>query len=224
MFLNSLGIATAPFCVVPAGLEFSDRSLQAWQEAFDRTVASHSTPTTGSILNGSGNTLFVKPAASRSSEGIDATNEVSTCQELNSLVRRLRGQFPEQDMLVETYLWGREFTVAIVGSGAEGYVFAVLEIRIKPSDNRDGQHTNDNKHGEVYTADMKSGLDPSYECVLADKDKDAEAAAAGAVALSAWRALCCRDAGRVDVRSDVRGKAVRPHVIEVRPMLHSTTL
>jgi D-alanine-D-alanine ligase len=45
--------------------------------------------------------------------------------------------------------------------------------------------------------------------------EDAEAKAAGEVALAAWRALRCRDAGRVDLKSDADG---RPHFLEINPL------
>jgi D-alanine-D-alanine ligase len=44
---------------------------------------------------------------------------------------------------------------------------------------------------------------------------DAEGKAAGEVAMAAWRALRCRDGGRIDVRSDAGG---RPHFLEVNPL------
>ena len=50
------------------------------------------------------------------------------------------------------------------------------------------------------------------EIRLAD---DATARAAGAMALAAWRALRCRDGGRVDIRCDAQGT---PQFIEVNPL------
>jgi D-alanine-D-alanine ligase len=44
---------------------------------------------------------------------------------------------------------------------------------------------------------------------------DAVACAAAEVALGAWRALRCRDGGRVDVRCDAKGD---PQFIEVNPL------
>ena len=46
-------------------------------------------------------------------------------------------------------------------------------------------------------------------------EEDEEARQAEAVALAAYRAVGCRDAGRVDLRSDAQG---RPHFIEVNPL------
>jgi D-alanine-D-alanine ligase len=45
--------------------------------------------------------------------------------------------------------------------------------------------------------------------------EDDTARAAGAAALAAWRALGCRDAGRIDVRCDETG---RPSFIEANPL------
>ena len=50
------------------------------------------------------------------------------------------------------------------------------------------------------------------ELTLVDDDV---ARAAGAVALAAWRALDCRDAGRIDIRCDVDGN---PAFIEANPL------
>ena len=44
---------------------------------------------------------------------------------------------------------------------------------------------------------------------------DSEAGQAGETALAAWRGLGCRDAGRMDFRSDATG---RPNFMEVNPL------
>ena len=216
MVLSHFGIPTAPFCVLPAGSDFSDRSLVAWRKAMSTSQGPNTLTEDCGPFSGKADTVFVKPASGRSSQGIDENNEVATCEELNSLIHRLRSQFPTQDMLVETYLWGREFTVALIGSGGDAKVLAVLEIRVGLSDGQyQGDRSQDGRHGNVFTADIKSGGSSLHECLLADEDRDPEAAAAGEVALRAWRAMDCEDAGRVDVRSDVRGEGARPYVIEV---------
>jgi D-alanine-D-alanine ligase len=67
---------------------------------------------------------------------------------------------------------------------------------------------------EVYSYENKKTWEDKveYRAVAAD---DAEGQQAIAVALDAWRALDCRDGGRVDVRSDASGQ---PCFIEANPL------
>ena len=69
---------------------------------------------------------------------------------------------------------------------------------------------------------MAVGIDYGYEnkerCdenIIYRLVDDAESAAAAGVAVQAWRALRCRDGGRVDVRYDAAG---RPQFLEVNPL------
>ena len=103
--------------------------------------------------------------------------------------------------LVETFLPGREFTVGIVGSGADAEPVGVLEVIL-----------NENAEQGVYSYLNKEEYDTRVTYRLVD---DPEAVRAGQVALAAWRALGCRDGGRIDLRSDVRGN---PHFLEVNPL------
>ncbi|MFX8731481.1 hypothetical protein ABTM48_19830, partial [Acinetobacter baumannii] len=90
-----------------------------------------------------------------------------------------------------TYLPGREFTVGIVGTGAEASAVGAMEILFAQT----APHA-------VYGFECKTSLETSPSYALAS---DGAAAASIDVALQAWRALGCRDAGRVDVRLDADG-------------------
>jgi D-alanine-D-alanine ligase len=106
-----------------------------------------------------------------------------------------------QPVLVETYLPGREFTVGILGTGPAAAVLAVMEIRLKGV-----------AEAAAYSYVNKEECEDRVEYRLAS---DGEAETAAALALAAWRALGCRDAGRVDLRSDAGG---RPQFLEANPL------
>lgn len=139
--------------------------------------------------------VFVKPVAEGTGKGIGRN---SLCRDAAALQREAAWIIARfgQPALVEAYLPGREFTVGILGTGAMAEVLGVMEIT----------------SAEIYGLQTKKHYEERVAYRLAD---DAEALAAGYVALAAWRALCCRDAGRVDLRSDAAG---RPQFLEVNPL------
>ncbi len=144
--------------------------------------------------------LFAKPVAEGTSKGIGAASRVSDLQSLASVCQALLDAH-HQPVLVEGYLPGREFTVGILGAGDTARVLGVMEVLI---------HTP--AEGEVYGYQTKEQYLDRVQYRLA---ADPEARQAADVALAAWRCLGCRDAGRVDLRSDGAG---RPHFIEVNPL------
>jgi len=144
--------------------------------------------------------LFLKPVQEGSGKGIGAESKVDNPRDLKRVAQQLLARF-QQPVLVETFLPGREFTVGIIGTGEDAEVLGVSEI--VPIGNWVG-------HGYGYQ--NKEYSDDKVSIVEADKDN---ARAAGQVALAAWRALRCRDGGRIDVRCDAEGK---PHFIEVNPL------
>ena len=73
----------------------------------------------------------------------------------------------------------------------------------------------DSAEPEVYSYVNKEQSEERVDYRVISPDDDLEVAAAEAEALNAWRALGCRDAGRIDLRSDSHG---RPHFLEVNPM------
>ena len=150
--------------------------------------------------------LFVKPIAEGTGKGCAAASRVNGVDELEAVVARLTSEF-SQPAIAETFLPGREFTVGILGNGADAQVIGVLEIAIRPEvDDR------------VYSFANKEDCETRVIYRMAD---DAEAWMAGQIALRAYHALDCRDAARVDLRSDAHGV---PHFLEVNPIagLHPT--
>jgi D-alanine-D-alanine ligase len=144
--------------------------------------------------------LFLKPNCEGSGKGVNAKSKVDNKKALRSVARELLDRF-EQPVLVETYLPGREFTVAITGTGADAVVLGVSEI---------GRKANFVGHGYGY-----QNKEYWTDKVSIELCEDDEGKAAAEVALAAWRALRCRDGGRVDIRNDANGK---PNFIEVNPL------
>lgn len=144
--------------------------------------------------------LFVKPVAEGSGKGINARSRVNHRDELKRVALDVMDRF-RQPVLIESYLPGREFTVGIVGTGDLARVLGVMEII----------PTND-AAGVDYGYENKQHWEQNIEYRLVE---DAPAVAAGDVALNAWRALRCRDGGRIDIRNDAGG---RPQFIEVNPL------
>jgi D-alanine-D-alanine ligase len=144
--------------------------------------------------------LFLKPVAEGSGKGIGTNNRVGDPAALKRSAADLLERF-HQPVLVETYLSGREFTVAITGTGDDATVLGVSEIVPLSGYHGDG-------YGLVNKADWHGRLD-----IVGAPPADARAS--GDVALAAWRALRCRDGGRVDIRCDGQG---RPNFMEVNPL------
>jgi D-alanine-D-alanine ligase len=144
--------------------------------------------------------LFLKPIAEGSGKGVNERSRVDTPDQLASIASGLLARFG-QPVLVETYLSGREFTVGITGTGADAAVLGVMEIRATAKGTQAGYGYENKEHWEDRVTLHLVG--------------DPEAQAAADVALAAWGALRCRDCGRVDMRSDGKG---RPHFLEVNPL------
>lgn len=144
--------------------------------------------------------LFAKPVAEGTSKGIGPGSMIHSRDQLHAACTRLLAGFG-QPVLVESYLPGREFTVGLLGSGAEARVLGALEVTLT-----------DRAEPGVYSWLNKEEYDTHVVYRLAD---DATARLAGETALAAWRVLGCRDGGRVDFRCDADGV---PRFMEVNPL------
>lgn len=148
--------------------------------------------------------LFVKPIAEGTAKGIDAASMVTTRSGLRAACERVLREF-QQPALVEPFLAGREFTVGVIGSESESEAIGTLEVELT-------------EHAEAhsYTYVNKEECETLCRFPLAPDEWRAQAEP---LALDAWRALGCRDAGRVDLRANAAGELF---VLEINalPGLH----
>lgn len=145
--------------------------------------------------------LFAKPVAEGTSKGVTAASVVRSREALVAVSAALL-RAHRQPVLVERYLPGREFTVGMLGTAADSRALATLEVLLR-----------DNADAGVYSFRNKAQWRELVEYRLLPAGpmrREVEE-----VAIAAWRALGCRDGGRVDVRLDEAGRA---HFIEINPL------
>jgi len=145
--------------------------------------------------------LFAKPVGEGTGKGISDASRIESQQELAEVCSQLLQQF-RQPVLVENYLPGREFTAGIVGTDGDARSIGVMEVLFKKDHQGDAIYSYANK------ANYKEVIDysiPEPEAV----EKCAR------LALSSWKALGCRDGGRIDIRMNAKGVA---NFIEVNPL------
>jgi D-alanine-D-alanine ligase len=144
--------------------------------------------------------LFAKPVAEGTGKGITAASKITDRVDLARVCKELSAIF-RQPVLVETFLPGREFTVGIIGTGAEAVSAGIMEVRLTARAEK-----------EVYSYANKEDWHGRIEYVLVT---DEMARVAEKTALAAWSGLGCRDGGRIDLRADAEGI---PHFMEVNPL------
>ena len=144
--------------------------------------------------------LFLKPVAEGSGKGVDAKSRVTDRASLSRVAKDLLARF-RQPVLVEKFLPGREFTVGIVGTGQEAVALGVIEVVWTENASAHGYGYENKEHCE--------------EKMIYRLAEDRAAKDAAEVAVAAWRALRCRDGGRVDIRFGDDGKA---YFLEVNPL------
>jgi D-alanine-D-alanine ligase len=153
--------------------------------------------------------LLVKPLYEGSSIGIFDNSLARTRQEMRERVSYVLDRFQEP-ALVEEFLSGREFTVAILGNGEQARVLPIVEIKF------DSLPEGVNP---IYSFEAKWIWDVSthpldiFECPAALSPQ--LKAEIERVCLDAYRILRCRDWCRIDVRLDANE---RPHIIELNPL------
>ncbi|NOT09114.1 MAG: D-alanine--D-alanine ligase [Gemmatimonadales bacterium] len=153
--------------------------------------------------------LFAKPALEGSGKGITQKSLCSNRAKLVQVVEELLETYQEP-VLIESWLPGQEFTVAVLGNGKEartlplvGMRFDELPLGAQPIYGYEAKWLWDTPE---HPLDL-------FECpanIPKELARDVRSAA-----LSAYRILGCRDWCRVDIRCDAAG---RPMVVELNPL------
>ncbi|ETW96350.1 MAG: hypothetical protein ETSY1_26925 [Candidatus Entotheonella factor] len=153
--------------------------------------------------------LMVKPLYEGSSKGIWGESVVLTPADLRRQVSRIVERYA-QPALVETFLPGREFTVALLGNGAHVAVLPVVEICFAALDQA---------AVPIYSYEAKwlwDTLDRPLDIFHCPADIDAALAdRLAGLCQRAFSALACRDWCRIDVRLDDCGN---PAILEMNPL------
>lgn len=172
--------------------------------------------------------LIAKPLFEGSSMGIRKSSRVDDARSLERELARLLGDYA-QPVLVEEFCPGIEFTVGVLGNGLSeraaasdaitpeagppsGYFVAAMEIAPRV----------DQPEKFVYSLEVKRNWRNEVAYHVPPRCPRATTQAVEDLALSAYRALGCRDVARVDVRLDAHGE---PRFLEVNPLpgLNPTT-
>lgn len=145
--------------------------------------------------------LFVKPANSGGSKGVDKHSVVQNHAELEAKIVSIHDDH-DSDALVEEYLSGREFSVAIIDNESTGNLMAMPIEILSPKDTSGYSFLS----AEVKKADSEKTVAVT-DSVLKMTIND--------FAIDVFRSLGARDYGRIDVRLDAFGA---PNFIEANLM------
>jgi D-alanine-D-alanine ligase len=145
--------------------------------------------------------LFVKPTNRGDSKGIDEKSVVYSQLELESKILSIHNDC-SSDALIEEYLPGREFSVAVIKRPNSDELLAMPIEITAPAD----------KQGNSFLSESVKEADSEKVLAISNPElKDA----INALAVGVFRALGSRDYGRIDMRLDSLGT---PSFIEANLM------
>ncbi|MDP2906127.1 MAG: ATP-grasp domain-containing protein [Candidatus Omnitrophota bacterium] len=146
--------------------------------------------------------MIVKPRFEGSSKGLSERSRVASPEELKRQVELILDTY-KQPALVEEFISGTEFTVAVVGNDPPE-VLPIVQVQI------DGKL---NLEDMFYTFARIASDKLQYVCpACISKELTAKISD---YALRTYNAVECRDFGRIDFRVDKEGN---PYVLEINPL------
>ncbi len=153
--------------------------------------------------------LIVKPLHEGSSKGVKNDALVFSPSELKKKVEEIIVQY-SQSALIEEYLNGREFTVALMGNNGDTKVLPIIEIKfdnlpkdINPIYSYEAKWIWDNSKNPLDIFQCPADIDDE----LRDNIEE--------TALKAYKSLRCRDLCRIDIRLDSDNE---PNILELNPL------
>ena len=153
--------------------------------------------------------MIVKPLLEGSSKGIKNDSIVRDVAALRKKVASVLEEY-SQPALVEEYLEGREFTVALIGNGESLKALPIVEINysalpagVNPIYSYEAKWIFDTPDAPLDIFNCPADLTPRLKSAIEAVSKDA------------FGALEVRDWCRIDVRLDSEGT---PHIIELNPL------
>ena len=159
--------------------------------------------------NGLSYPVIVKPLYEGSSMGICNNSLVRSHEEMHERVRWVLDEYNEP-ALVEEYMAGREFTVAILGNGPSARVLPIVEIKfdslpegMNPIYSYEAKWIWDQPSNPLQIFECPAQLDGKLRSEIER------------ICLKAYAVMRCRDWCRIDVRLDAAG---RPHILELNPL------
>lgn len=146
--------------------------------------------------------LIVKPRFEGSSKGLSENSRVENLEQLKKQVEYVVGTY-KQPALIEEFISGQEFTVAIVGNDPSE-ALPIVQIKI------DGRLKLNDKFytfARIFSDRLEYVCPARIDPDLRNKISE--------LALKTYKAVECRDFGRVDFRVDKDGN---PYVLEINPL------
>ncbi|HET8991863.1 MAG TPA: hypothetical protein VFN31_02410 [Candidatus Saccharimonadales bacterium] len=160
--IQASGLDSADFLVIAQGQEFTDQDIS---------------------LN---YPLFIKPTNRGGGLGIDSQSVVHNFEQLKAKVITITGQF-KGDALIEQYLAGREFSVAIL-KDYETHEYHVLPLELIAPEDECGNRILSGKVKRLNVESANTIKDAKLKDLISN------------FALSCFHSLSARDFGRIDIR------------------------